>query len=516
MAAPQHHRSASAARPSSDAWLELALESAHACGWSWDAGTGRLELAGAAAALLGAEPATLDALEALVHEEDRPVRRRAVTRALERGEPWVAVFRLQALGDGRWIEERGRGLAGAGGRAERAVAIAVDVTGRREHEAGLELRLRRESRERHAAQAATGTAEAALKALARSEAFLESIFASMADGLVLFAPDGRITRINPSARQMLGLEERPLDLTLDECVSRIRVLDVDGKVVPRERLPAALALAGQAVRGQTHCLDLPDGRKVWTVCGAAPIHTPAGDVAGAVLTLGDVTRLREAHEDKEDLSRMISHDLRAPLSVVLAQSKLIGRRNEGMDAIRARAEAIATSAQRMTAMLNDLVESALLDAGRLRLERDSVDPCALLRDLCVRVATPYGEERVRIDAAPGVGTLVGDANRLERVFTNLVTNALKYSAPGTEVAVRVAGDAAEVVVEVEDRGQGIAEADLPHLFERFFRALGSSRHEGMGLGLYTARRLVEAHGGTIGVTSVAGKGSVFRVRLPRR
>jgi signal transduction histidine kinase len=253
---------------------------------------------------------------------------------------------------------------------------------------------------------------------------------------------------------------------------------------------------------------------VWTVCGAAPIRAPDGAVAGAVLTLGDVTRLREVHEQREDLSRMISHDLRTPLGVILAQAKLIGRRSEGPEAVRSRADAIVTSAQRMTAMLNDLVESALLEAGKLHLEREPVDLATMSRDLRGRLAAPYDGERIRIEVAAGVPRVSADPARLERVLVNLFTNALKYSEAGTEVVVRIGGDASGAVLEVEDRGPGIKPEDLPHLFERYFRALGHRRYEGMGLGLYTARCLVEAHGGTIAVASEPGRGSTFRVRLP--
>ncbi|HYS80296.1 MAG TPA: ATP-binding protein [Anaeromyxobacteraceae bacterium] len=497
------------------AWLDDALASAGACAWRCESGDGPLLLGGGAAALLGAAPANLPEMEKLILEEDREPRRRALGRALERGESWACSFRLARDGERRWIEERGSARAGPSGGLAGAAALLVDVTGRHELEAGLELRLRSESRGRHAAQVATGTAEAALRALARSEAFLESIFSSMADGLMLFAPDGRITRMNPSAREMLGFGPAEVNQPISERMTRVRVLDASGQEVPLERLPVVAALRGESMRGQAYCLDLPDGRKVWTVIGAAPILAPGGGVTGAVLTLGDVSRLRAVQEEREDVSRMISHDLRAPLGIVLAQARLIGRRNEGLDAVRARAEAIATSAQRMASMLNDLVESALIEAGKLHLEKEPVDLGALVRDLRARLAAPYDGERIRVEVTPELSSVVADSNRLERVLMNLLTNALKYSAPGSAVVVRLSCDATDAGIEVEDEGQGIAVEDLPHLFERYFRAVGTSRHEGMGLGLYTARRLVEAHGGTIGVTSVAGKGSLFRVRLPR-
>jgi PAS domain S-box-containing protein len=499
--------------PAERGWVADALAAARVCAWSWNEELGRLAWEGTPTELLGERPETLAELEERIHEDDRAPRRAALDRALDRGERWACTFRVEQGGELRWLEERGRSFAGPPGRS-RAVAVLVDVSPQREAAEALELRLRREARGRHEAQLATGTAEAAMRALARSEAFLESIFTSMADGVVLFATDGRITRMNPTAAQMLGFGDEEARMTSAERMSRVRLLDVDGKAVPFERLPVVLALRGEPVRGQTYCLDLPDGRKVWTVCGAAPIRAPDGAVAGAVLTLGDVTRLREVHEQREDLSRMISHDLRTPLGVILAQAKLIGRRSEGPEAVRSRADAIVTSAQRMTAMLNDLVESALLEAGKLHLEREPVDLATMSRDLRGRLAAPYDGERIRIEVAAGVPRVSADPARLERVLVNLFTNALKYSEAGTEVVVRIGGDASGAVLEVEDRGPGIKPEDLPHLFERYFRALGHRRYEGMGLGLYTARCLVEAHGGTIAVASEPGRGSTFRVRLP--
>jgi signal transduction histidine kinase len=476
-------------------FVEDALAAARAGTWSWEARTGTLRLDGATRLLLGADPATLDELDGLVLAEDRAARRDVVARAIERGEAWGCTFRLTG---GRWVEERGRATAGDGGA--RAVALLLDVGDRKRVEDDLEQCARREAQDR--------------RALARSEAFLETMFAALADALIVFGPEGRVQRLNPAARQMLGVEPgEPAD-ALGACLDRVRILDVEGQPLPPAERPERLALRGAATRGQALCLDFPDGRKVWVSAGAAPIHATDGRIMGAVVSLGDVTRLREAQEQREDLSRMISHDLRTPLNVVLAHAKLLGRRTETAEAVRTRADAIATSAQRMAAMLNDLVESALLEAGKLRLELAPLDLYEVVRDLRGRLAAPYEGDRIRVTAQAGVPRVLADPDRLERVVVNLLTNALKYSAPGSEVLVRVSAEDDGVQLSVEDRGQGIAPEDLPRLFERFFRAPGAGRVEGMGLGLYTCRKLVEAHGGAIGARSERGKGSLFWVRLP--
>ena len=110
--------------------------------------------------------------------------------------------------------------------------------------------------------------------------------------------------------------------------------------------------------------------------------------------------------------------------------------------------------------------------------------------------------------------LHADADRLERILTNLLSNALKYSDPGTPVWLHVQPMAGEVCITLQDQGQGIAPQDVPHLFEKFYRAGSSRKAEGTGLGLYVTRLLVEAHGGRIWAESEVGKGSLFSFTLP--
>jgi signal transduction histidine kinase len=321
--------------------------------------------------------------------------------------------------------------------------------------------------------------------------------------------------MNPSAREMLRCGDDEAGASLDERVARLDVHDVEGRPVAPEAMPVALALRGEAVRGVPLRIRVPEGQTLWATVGAAPIRAPGGDVIGAVLSLGDVTRLRELQEQREDMSRTISHDLRTPLNVILAHARLLGRRVEAQDEVRGRGEAIARSANQMASLLNELVEFALLEAGKLRLDLAPTDLLALAHDLRRRLGTAYGD-RIRVEGRADLRPVAVDAARLERVLANLLTNALKYSGERCDVTLRLADGVEEVAIAVEDRGPGIPEEDLPRLFERWFRATATRRLEGMGLGLYTARMLVEAHGGRIEVASEAGKGSVFRVRLPRR
>jgi signal transduction histidine kinase len=178
-------------------------------------------------------------------------------------------------------------------------------------------------------------------------------------------------------------------------------------------------------------------------------------------------------------------------------------------------EAIIAGARRMNAMIQDLVDSARLESGQLRLERVPIELGAFLSDLKVRLAGVMEMDRVRVETPAGMPPVLADPNRLERIFTNLLSNALKYSDPGTEVTVRLQQRDGKVVASVSDRGRGIAPDEMELLFQPFLRTRRAlERREGLGLGLYITKRLVEAHDGELWVESELGKGSTFSFTLP--
>ncbi len=123
-------------------------------------------------------------------------------------------------------------------------------------------------------------------------------------------------------------------------------------------------------------------------------------------------------------------------------------------------------------------------------------------------------ERIRVEIPADLPPVDADPNRLERILLNLFINSLKYGKPGTEVVVRARRTGREMEISVIDRGVGIAPEDLPHVFERFFRARGARKTEGLGMGLYITRLLIEAHGARIWAESEPGKGSTFSFTLP--
>jgi PAS domain S-box-containing protein len=228
----------------------------------------------------------------------------------------------------------------------------------------------------------------------------------------------------------------------------------------------------------------------------------------------DVTERKRAERFRQEYVSLISHDLRSPLAVIHGHAQLLQRDGRDGDSVGKSGEAILTSARRMSAMLQDLVESIRLEAGQVSLEVVPVDLPSLVLDLKERLSALHNGSRIELvlpeDAAPPA---VADPNRLERILTNLLGNALKYS--GETVRLTVEPKDGEIVVAVADHGPGIAPEKLPHIFGRFYRANdGQRKAEGLGLGLYITKMLVEAHGGRIWVESELGRGSTFFFTIP--
>lgn len=343
---------------------------------------------------------------------------------------------------------------------------------------------------------------------------LVAVIDAIADGLVIFGPGGEVRSLNEAAFRY-GAGDAPSGADGAVPPAGPAFVDADGAPLPLERTPVGRALAGETVRSQhLRTKDPATGRCGWVSASAAPIRGPAGRVDGAVLTFSDEAGVHRLQEERDDLLRAITHDLRTPLNAIYLQAHLVERGAGGAERTAERAHAIVKSCERMSEMIQDLSDSAQLEAGRLQLTPQPIDVAALAGELLERLQGGLDVERVRLVAEPGVPCAMADARQLERIFVNLVSNALKYSPVQSEVEVRVAAADGGVELSVSDHGVGITPEDQVHLFERWFRARGTRRPEGLGLGLYITRLLVEAQGGRIRVESAPGRGSDFHVVLP--
>jgi signal transduction histidine kinase len=243
----------------------------------------------------------------------------------------------------------------------------------------------------------------------------------------------------------------------------------------------------------------------------AELHRVRGHIEGELAVT--IARLQSVHEHREDLLRAVSHDLRTPLQVVLLQAERLVRAALTPEKKRA-AESIAASGRQMSAMLRDIGDSVHLESGALQLSREVVGLRPFVSDLVGVLRGALDTDRVWIEIPADLPAVVADPARLSRVVQNLLGNALKYSAPGTDVEVRAQQSNGEIIVSVVDRGAGIAPEHLPRLFDRYYRGSQAGTATGLGLGLYISRLIVEAHGGRIWCESKVGEGSTFAFTLP--
>ncbi|MGC4001181.1 MAG: ATP-binding protein [Anaeromyxobacter sp.] len=412
------------------------------------------------------------------------------------------------------------------GRAGDPAAIALHLLDR----TGEVLARRREAelaREREkvleaelvqrAAEVSRASAEAAADEARRRASELDAVLESIADGLVITNPSGRVARLNATAQRLLGYSAAEQALPARERLALFELRASSGALLPFDQHPTTRALRGEVVRGSEVCFRRLDGSRpaFWATISAAPLSGLDGELRGAVTTFSDITRLRELQDQREDLMRAISHDLRTPLTVISAQAQMLARRPEDPAVVLRRAQALQTSTHRMSAMIEDLVEVIRLESGQVKVSPRPVPLSPFVAELRDRLRGALAVERIRTAVPEVLAPALADPARLERVLVNLLTNALKYSPVDQPVEVTAApGPVPDTVrLTVRDHGPGIPQEELPRLFERFYRSPSARSAEGLGLGLYITRRLVEAHGGALAAESWLGQGSAFHVTL---
>ncbi|HZL13193.1 MAG TPA: ATP-binding protein [Verrucomicrobiae bacterium] len=225
-------------------------------------------------------------------------------------------------------------------------------------------------------------------------------------------------------------------------------------------------------------------------------------------------RLEAAFAQQQQFTSDAAHELRTPVSVILTQTQTaLNREREAAD-YKQTVEACQRAAQRMRKLIESLLALARLDAGQEMLKRLRFDFSKTISD-CIELVKPMADERgVKIFSELAPLEITGDSERLVQVVTNLLTNAIQYNHDEGEVRVKLELQNGLAILSVSDNGVGIPSEDLPRVFERFYRADKSRSSGNAGLGLAISKAIVEAHGGTIEISSTEDVGTVFIVRLP--
>jgi PAS domain S-box-containing protein len=446
---------------------------------------------------------TQAAFHALVHSEDLPRVKQAIGASLASGEEYCVIFRYRhGSGEWRWMEGRGLPTFDSTGKPVRLDGVGIDVT-ERTHAENVRFRL-----------------------AAIVESSDDAIISKTLDGIVTSWNAGAERLFGYSAEEMVGAPITPL--------------------IPAELLSEEVEILGKLRRGEhiEHYETqrrIKDGSLVDVSLTVSPIHDVTGAIVGASKIARNVSALRTAMAEREQLLESeraarneaerlghlkdeflatLSHELRTPLTAILGWCSVLRRKkNLTPDDLKDAIETIHRNAKSQAQIIEDLLDMSRIVSGKIRLETDNIDLGDLVQVAVdgIRPSAIAKNITLRLLRDADAGLVSGDTARLQQILWNLLTNAVKFTPAGGLIRVTVQRVNGQMELAVQDSGIGIRSDFLPFVFERFRQADGSTTrlHGGLGLGLSIVRNLVELHGGSISAQSPGENlGSTFVVRLP--
>ncbi len=353
---------------------------------------------------------------------------------------------------------------------------------------------------------------------------LDAVFEAVSDSMVVFSPEGAALRANQAMRDLVAsLGEQ---LTLPMPAAQFNALL--GRFAPGAdesdssvELPLRRMLNGESLTGDG-AIDLvlrtPDNHDLHLNVSGAPIRGGDGAIQGAVESLRDVTANREAELERSQTLSVVAHELRTPLTAIKLSIDLSLRRAmRGLTIEPETLDVAILSCLQLERMVNDLVDAARAERKKMVMEFERCDAGELvIQAVAEQEATT---DKPIVLAQPLLSApIYADATRIRQVLSNLIANAVKYSPAGTAVSLRIEERDGSVWFGVSDDGPGAPADAIPHLFDAFYRAPDvvslTGPNVGLGLGLFLCRRIVDLHGGQIGMQNRPERGSLFWFTLP--
>lgn len=416
---------------------------------------------------------------------------------------------VSAEGTTTYLRAGAAPLRDANGRITGAVLSIGDITRTKELE---RERQRNEERLAHL-HAVTSSLSESLTPVQIAEVVVQHATSGLG------AKAGVVARLDPAGRELeilAALGMRSEELPLVAAVKEARPIFIE-KCPPHLALSECalpLLVGGRAVG--VLGLSFPPERQV-VEYDRAFLLVLARQCAQALERARLYEEAQRTARLREELLAVVSHDLKNPLGAILLNAEMVltAVPNDRRKAARRQAEAIARSATRMNHLIRTLLEAASIEAGKLVLDFKSHELGSLIDESVAMLEVIASRKSIVLEKeiSPGLPPAWCDRERVLRVLSNLIGNAIKFSSSSGSISVRAESFLGEIRLSVKDAGPGISEDQLPHIFERFSRTR-PMRHDGTGLGLYIAKAIVEAHGGRIWVETQAGGGSSFFFTLP--
>lgn len=355
------------------------------------------------------------------------------------------------------------------------------------------------------------------QSLVKEQRRLAAIFHQSAEGILTVDTALRIIDFNPAMERLTGWRE-------SEVLGRfyfevLRPKDRQGNELGLQGSPILQAFAGQSVVNREMVIAARDGQHFDVSVTAACVRSSKGEPTSGILTVRDVTREREEEEKRSTFISVISHELQTPIAIIKGYASTLARADAKFDAaaLRSRLLAVEEEADRLNKLVGNLLYASRIQAGGLQMDIAPLDLANLVQKVAHRLQVKSPGVTIRVNVPANLPAVMADRDRIEEVLQNLLDNAVKYSPDKHEVTVACRATSDEVIVSVSDTGMGIYLRDQEHIFDRFQRAGDSMTlsTQGVGLGLYICRAIVEAHGGHIWVQSALHQGSTFSFSLPR-
>jgi heavy metal sensor kinase len=276
-------------------------------------------------------------------------------------------------------------------------------------------------------------------------------------------------------------------------------------------------MARQAVSGVEAVTRTAQKISGGTLEERVPVKARGDEIDQLAITFNQMLdRIQALLTEIKEMSDSMAHDLRSPITRIRGIAEVTLSTGKSLAEYEAMAANTIEECDRLLDMINTMLMISKAEAGVDHLTREEIDLAGVVQEAC-RLFEPTAEDKgIRLSFdVKGRSHFVGDNRMIQRMLSNLLDNAIKYTLSGGSVSISIAENDAQVVVSIEDTGIGISPRDLPHIFERFYRCDESRSQAGIGLGLSLARAIARAHGGDITATSTPNQGSTFTVTLPK-
>ncbi len=356
----------------------------------------------------------------------------------------------------------------------------------------------------------------ALQAERTGQAQLRAIADGVAEALALIAPDQRVLTVNRRFGEIFGV---PVERVAGQRLEDVRTLYDQVFEDAAALYAASVAASADAEQTFTRLIVQKWPQRRELLHYSTPVHSADGFL-GRLYVFRDVTHEREVDRMKTEFVSLASHELRTPLTSIKGFTEMVldGDAGEINDEVAEYLGIVHSNADRLVALVNDLLDLSRIESGRVQLKAAPVDLAAVVENVVVTLSQKIAEkaQTLTVEIDPAATAVVGDPDKLVQVLTNYVSNAHKYTQTGGAIRIEVTPQAGFARVAVIDNGHGIAPADQARLFTRFYRVDTELTREvgGTGLGLSIVKQLIELQGGEVGVASALGAGSTFWFTVP--